>query len=174
MVASLSGLYGPDVYRLALYVLISEEDARDAAADIFSRLFACPSMIPQENFRAWLMRVSYNHCIDILRRKATLKRMLPKIHERMSGTPDPGPEQAALVADEQAEVRRAIAGLPEQERIIVFLRYYQQLSYAEIGEVLGIAEATVGTRLHRAREKLRKRLKQSEGGVISDAVSRSI
>lgn len=120
------------------------------------------------------MRVSYNHCIDILRRKATLKRMLPKIHERMSGTPDPGPEQAALVADEQAQVRRAVAGLSEQDRIIVFLRYYQQLSYNEIGAVLGVAEATVGTRLHRAREKLRHKLKQCGGGVESDALRKSI
>nr|WP_277445126.1 RNA polymerase sigma factor [Pelotomaculum isophthalicicum] len=75
-------------------------------------------------------------------------------------TPPPGPEQTMLDSAEQVSVRRAVAGLPERERAIVFLRYYQGLSYAEIAAVLGIPEPTVGTRLHRAREKLRKKLDQ--------------
>lgn len=172
--ASLSDLYGPDVYRLALYILRLEEEARDAASDIFTRLFASPGIIPQENFRAWLMRVSYNHCRDILRRKATLGHLLPKIYSRMAGATDPGPEQAVVDAAEQAEVRRAIASLPLQERVIVFFRYYQQLSYSEISAVLNIPEATVGTRLHRAREKLRTMLEQGKGGAEHGAVRKSI
>lgn len=166
----LAALYSPQVYRLALYLLHSEEDARDAAADIFVRLYASPQLIPIERFRAWLMRVAYNHCLDILRRRGALNRLLPKIYGAMAGHVEPGPEQAVMEADEQAEVRRAVALLPEQEQVIVVLRYYQQLSYAEISTVLDIPEATVGTRLHRAREKLRKMLAHSKGGGKYNAV----
>lgn len=162
--ADLAALYSPEVYRLALYFLHSEEEARDAAADIFVRLFTSPQIISLDRFRAWLMRVAYNHCLDILRRRRTLNRLLPKIYGTMAEHSEPGPEQALAEADEQEEVRRAVARLPDQDRVIVVLRYYQQLSYSEISDVLDLPEATVGTRLHRAREKLRNMLAHSEGG----------
>lgn len=163
-VSDLAALYGPELYRLALYLLNSEEEARDAAADIFARLLATPGIIPPDRFHAWLMRVAYNHCMDILRRRKTLNRLLPKIYHRMEEHLGPSPEQAAVEADEQAEVRQAVSGLPEQERVMVVLRYYRQMSYSEISYVLGIPEATVGTRLHRAREKLRRML--AENGEV--------
>lgn len=122
-VSDLAALYGPELYRLALYLLNSEEEARDAAADIFARLLATPGIIPLDRFHAWLMRVAYNHCMDILRRRKTLNRLLPKIYHRMEEHLGPSPEQAAVEADEQAEVRQAVSGLPEQERVMVVLRY---------------------------------------------------
>ena len=164
--ADLVNKHSPDVYRLALYLLRSEEEARDAAADIFLKIYTNPGIIPEEHFRTWLMRVSYNHCQDILRKKSSLIRLLPKIYTRLTRSPEPTPEQAALEADEQSGVRQAVARLPVQDRAIVFLRYYQQMSYGEISAVLDIPEATVGTRLHRAREKLRKDLTGNKGGAL--------
>lgn len=164
--ADLVNQYSPEVFRLALYLLRSEEEARDAAADIIVKIYASPGAIPEDHFRPWLMRVSYNHCRDILRRKSSLRRLLPKIYTRLTAPPGPTPEQAALEADTRSEVRQAVAGLPEQDRAIVFLRYYQQMSYGEISRVLDIPEATVGTRLHRAREKLRKELNGFKGGAL--------
>lgn len=164
-VAALATAYGPEVYRLARYLMHSDEDARDAAAEIFVRLYSARDNIPVEGFKPWLMRVTYNYCLDVLRRKNTLRRLLPKIHQHMTRAVSPGPEQAAVEADERAEVRRAVAQLPETERMVVVLRYYHQLSYSEIGLVLDIPEATVGTRLYRAREKLRSMLSWQEGGV---------
>jgi len=157
-VAGIATQYGPDLFRLARCLLNSYEEARDAVADIIARLCADPGIIPSGLSRSWLMRVTYNHCVDLLRRRKTLQRLLPKIYDRTAVRPQPGPEQTALKTAEQVSVRQAVAGLPEQERAIVFLRYYQGLSYAEIAAVLGIPGPTVGTRLHRAREKLRKRL----------------
>ncbi|MHB8156946.1 MAG: RNA polymerase sigma factor [Desulfocucumaceae bacterium] len=167
-VANLIPIYSPEIYRLALYLLQSPEEAMDAASDIFARLYANPGIIPADHFRPWLLKVAYNHCRDILRRRSTLKRLLPKIYHKTLPTSGPTPEQAALEAEEQALVRQAVARLPDQERAMVFLRYYQQLSYAEISGITGIPEATVGTRLHRAREKLRSILTDQKGGAGSD------
>ena len=110
--AELALARGPEVYRLALYLLHSEEEARDAAADIFARLYAAPGLLPRESFRPWLLRVAHNHCLNILRRRKTLARLLPKIYAKMSSGHGPNPEQAAVEADEQAEVRRAAGGGP--------------------------------------------------------------
>ena len=151
--AELALARGPEVYRLALYLLHSEEEARDAAADIFARLYAAPGLLPRESFRPWLLQVAHNHCLNILRRRKTpsRRRWRPTNRPKCGG-------------------RRAVARLPEQERAIVILRFYQRLSYDEISAVLGIPKATVGTRLHRAREKLRKMLAHSEGGTENEAV----
>lgn len=163
-VSALAVAYSPDVYRLARYLLHSEEEAKDAAADVFVRLYTAGEKIPMEGFKPWLMRVAYNYCQDLLRRRSTLSRLLPRIYRRMNEAASPGPEQAALEADEREEVRRAVARLPDVEKAVVVLRYYHQLSYSEIGMVLDIPEATVGTRLYRARDKLRGMLSFCEGG----------
>lgn len=165
--ADLISKYSPDVYRLALYLLHSEEEARDAAADVFVKILGHSGALPgEEHERAWLMKVTYNHCRDILRKKSLFIRLLPKIYSRSAGSPEPTPEQSALEADEQSSVRQAVARLPDRDRAIIFLRYYQQLSYVEISGILDIPEATVGTRLHRARERLRKELASNRGGAL--------
>jgi RNA polymerase sigma-70 factor (ECF subfamily) len=168
--AALAARYGSELYRLARYILRSDEEARDAVADVFARLCTKPQNIPLGGFRTWAVKVTCNHCRDLLRRKGTLTRLLPVIYNRSAERANPTPEQAALAADEQASVRQAVARLPEQERIIVVLRYYHQLSYAEISAVLGIPQATVGTRLHRARERLRQLLGYGRGGREPDAL----
>lgn len=161
--SDLAVLHGPEVYRQARYLLSSVEEARDAAADIFARLLASPGNIPVDSFRPWLMKVVYNHCMDVLRRRKVLNRLLPKIYQIITANPDPTPDEAAVEAGERDEVRRAVALLPEQDRAVVVLRYYQQMSYSEISKILDIPEATVGTRLHRAREKIRRVLAKNEG-----------
>jgi RNA polymerase sigma-70 factor (ECF subfamily) len=164
--AALINKYSPDVYRLALYLLRSEEEARDAAADVFLKIYARPEILPREVTRSWLMKVTNNHCHDVLRKKSLFKRLLPKIYARVTAGPGPTPEQAVLEADEQSGVRQAVARLPDQDRAIIFLRYYQQLSYEEIGAILDMPGATVGTRLHRARERLKKELAGPGGGDL--------
>ncbi|MFZ5644861.1 MAG: RNA polymerase sigma factor [Bacillota bacterium] len=172
--ADLVDTYSQEIYRLALYLLKSQEEAQDAAADIFLKIYSNPTLIPPEKFRPWLMRVTYNHCHDILRRKSTFKRLLPRIYAKATGPPEPTPEQSALEASEKAEVRKAIEKLPEQEKVILFLRYYQELSYEEISNVTDIPPATVGTRLHRTREKLRNYLTPIKGGAGKNELSRNI
>lgn len=173
-VAALATTYGTEVFRLARYLLQNEEDARDAAADVFVRLYSAREKIPLEGFKPWLMRVTYNHCQDVLRRRNTLRRLLPKILQGQRSSVVIGPEQMVVEADERAEVRQAVNELPEIDRMVVVLRYYHQLSYTEISQTLDIPEATVGTRLHRAREKLKSRLAGKKGGGVGCDVPKAI
>ena len=76
--------------------------------------------------------------------------------------PDPRrrPDQAALDAWLGRRLRRALAALPPQARYIILLREIEGLSTREVAELMGISEANVKTRLHRARAMLRERLKE--------------
>ena len=62
------------------------------------------------------------------------------------------------------DVAEALDQLPENDRAILVLRYQEGLDYAAIGEVTGLAEGTVSSRLNRARNRLRQLLKQGYGG----------
>lgn len=77
---------------------------------------------------------------------------------------DEMPEPAFLDGERDPTLAAAVRGLPPQRRMIIFLRYFAGLSYAEIGEVLGIAEGTVAATLSQAHEQLATEL--STTGVI--------
>jgi len=74
----------------------------------------------------------------------------------------PGPERSALQRAQQEVVQRALQRLPVTYRGVTVLRYWYDLSYEEIGQVLGLTEATVKTRLHRARKMLQEALAAEE------------
>ncbi|MEN6389940.1 MAG: sigma-70 family RNA polymerase sigma factor [Syntrophomonas sp.] len=160
---ALSGLaeqYAPQVYRLAFCLLKSEEEARDAAGDVFVKLYESPEKIPVQGFKPWLMKVVYNHCLDLLRRRKTWQGLLPRLLRYSQAGLEPDPAQAAADAEEQIIVRQALLKLPEKERAALVLRYYQDLSYDEISEVLGVAASLVGTWLHRGKARMKEILEQ--------------
>ena len=133
------------VYRLAYVRTGSREDAEDIVQETFLRLVrAEPELKDSAHQRAWLLRVAMN-CVSDLRRSAWRRRTRPL------------EEAGALPAPEEPEggVLEAVLALPERYRTAVHLYYYEELTAAEIAQVLGIREGTVHTRLSRARAMLR-------------------
>lgn len=147
--------YGSAVFKFARYLLASKEDAQDAAADIIVRLYEKQDKIPEQGFYPWLMRVTYNHCQDILRRRQILNRIIPRFYHQQEAC-KPTLDEALRESDQKALVQWALAQLPEKERTALVLRYYHQMDYDEIGAVLDASSSTVGTWLHRGKEKLKK------------------
>lgn len=137
------------VYRVALHRLGNGEDAEDAVQEVFLRLLTAKS-VPEENeaLRRWLIRVTVNYCRDVW--KSPWRRR--RVHvETLPETPD-------FQREEETSLYREVMALPEKYRTVLDLFYYEELSVREIGEVLGIRESLVTTRLSRARQKLRERL----------------
>ena len=137
------------VYRTALHALGSPQDADDAVQEVFLRLFRRGDGFDgEEHLRRWLLRVTVNCCRDTLkspwRKRRTSWEEIPEIpvFDR--------PEQAALY--------REVMALPEKYRTVLNLFYYEELSVREIGELLGVGDSTVTTRLARARKRLKERL----------------
>ena len=143
------------------------DDAVDAAQQGFIQLFrALPTLDLQRPLRPWLWRTIHNRCIDLLRQRRPQERLLPDGDEAgASGPaealpdPDPLPDEIAQRADLQHLLRTAILRLPEAYREVVTLRYVADLTFAEIGTVLGVPENTARIRFHRAKAPLREALR---------------
>ncbi len=155
-------------YLLALQLLGNPEDARDAAQtalmSFFSRL---DRLEPGRPVRPWLLTIVRNASLDLMRRRAVRRSdSLDERHEEF------GAEVIDHHADPEADSRRselrrdmwqALGRLKPKEREILVLRDYQDLSYAEIANVLSIPVGTVMSRLHRARRSLRSQLEADYG-----------
>ena len=139
------------VFRVALHVTGQRQDAEDAVQEVFLRLYTRErDFETPEHLRRWLIRVTVNLCRD------TLKSPWRKRRVDLKQLPEPSFHQV-----EQRELYREVMALPEKYRTVLDLFYCEELSTREIGEVLGIRQSAVTTRLTRAREQLKKRLKEA-------------
>lgn len=151
--AAFERIYRAEYARLiaiAQTYLHDRDAARDAVQETFVRMFRNWAVVRDLDVpAAWARRVLVNLCIDATRRakrEATANRRT----ETMPHTATP-----AVDADSDAErIRRATAGLPDLQRAVVALHYVDELSVAEIAEVLGVHAGTVKTSLFRARRRL--------------------
>jgi len=154
------------VYNLALRAMSNAHEAEDVAQEAFVRAWlALPNFRRQAQFRTWLYRIVTNLCCNRLPR---LRRDLSALSEEdVDEYAAPVDERADPAYDIEADERRAflhqrMAALPESYRLLVSLRYQEELSYDEIADVLGLPLGTVKTGLFRARAQLREALREFE------------
>ncbi len=148
------------VYRLALSVLDDPAEADEAAQDaLVAALRALDSYRGDAAFTTWLYAITMNVCRGHLRRRRARERLHQALQAvfRLRGGPD-DPEDRTVRREADRGLWRAIQALGEKHRLPVILRYYHELSIAEIAQVLGISEGTVHSRLYTARERLKEAL----------------
>ena len=145
------------VYSFALRFSGDESRAADITQDIFVKLYSrIHEFRGDSRFETWLYRVVANACIDEQRRR---RRFLPWLPSFELTLHQPASQEKNAVRDQTAaSVRKAIAKLSPVLRVPVLLRYMEDLSYDEIGEVLNIAPGTVASRLNRAHKILEQKL----------------
>ncbi|WP_298401971.1 sigma-70 family RNA polymerase sigma factor [uncultured Chloroflexus sp.] len=150
------------LYNQAYRMLGDAFEAEDAVQEVFLRAFRhLPSYDPSRRLVTWLLTIGSNYCIDRLRRRRFNWLTLEDVAFWLPST-QPGPERSALQSAQREVVQRALQRLPESYRSVTVLRYWYDLSYDEIGAILGLTEATVKTRLHRARKMLQEALAAEE------------
>lgn len=155
----------PDVRRLCRRML-GEEAAHDASQEVFLRARrGFEAWDPQRPFRPWLLAVTGNYCVDQLRRRNREARLFDAGDLEAGDLLDPGPSplRQALHAEERVRLLEAIDTLPLKYRLPLVLRYFQELDYDGIGEVLGLGRGQVGSLLFRARRRLREALAPGGG-----------
>ena len=148
------------VYRFGLRVCRDGYDADDAVQEAFRKLATRPDVLRDQGALSWLMSVVRHTCIRLLRpfarEKRTLGERIDALDEIPSAALDP---QAALEQWRLVHaVHAAIATLGPLHREVLVLRDLEGLTGAEAARALGLPEATMKTRLHRARAELRERL----------------
>ena len=155
-----------DVWQFAYRMLGNREAAEDVAQETFVRMMSNgKTHLDGAQARRWLFTVARNLCVDKLRRD--LRQAASRNTAGWQG-PALTPAEAQSATERRELVARAVAGLPVHLREAIVLRTYEQMSYAEMGVVLGCPVGTVRSRLARAREQLEKRLKplmENEDGL---------
>jgi len=147
--------YQSSVFNLCYRMLGEARSAEDATQETFLRAFQhFGSYDPERPFKTWLLSIASHHCIDRLRRQhpqwsgVDVDLML---HHPALREPAPGPEMMAIRREESALVQQLLEGLRPHDRCAIILRYWYDLSYLQIADVLGATVAGVKSRLHRAR-----------------------
>jgi len=141
--------------------------AHDVLQQVFLRLYtSLPALVARDSFRFWLFRVVHHCCVDELRRKHRYTLHFSQLENNegeltgLCDIPDPGllPEEVVERRDLQVLLQQAIETLPPKLRSVTILRYSSQLSFPEIGKILGMPQATAKTYFHRAKVLLRKKI----------------
>jgi RNA polymerase sigma-70 factor, ECF subfamily len=150
--------YQSRVYNLALRMLANEQEAQDAAQDAFVQAYTRLASYRSEwRFKTWMMAITSNLCVDRLRRR----RIEPTTFSDHTEDPDaefvshePLPEVAAARHEQQATIRAMLNLLAPEDRGMVVMFYWGDMSYEEIARMTGSTVNAVKSRLFRARRAL--------------------
>ena len=150
------------VYGYALYFLRNPDDAEDITQDVFLKVWQHWDNIDKSRMAAWMMRVTYNQCIDMSRRrKASVNNRTASAEfdfERLSSDPNNciDPEWSLEFSETQKTLLSALGTLPRKTQSMLLLHYFQGLKYETIGEILDTKVSTIKVAIHRGRKMLRQ------------------
>lgn len=153
-----------------LYRLLHDEMlAEDILVDSFLRLYDCRRSYRAEyKVTTWLFTIAHNLAID--RRKQQIRREVihREMRETLSGIVADTVQQELEKSERATLIHDAIRNLPDDQRVVIVLRTYHDLSYREIANIIGASEDTVRVRAHRARQALKDILNEQQEKTLCD------
>ena len=146
---------GP-VYNLCYRMLEEPTEAEDAAQETFMKAYRnLGSYDPKRKFINWILAIASNHCVDRLRKRRLSLISLQEINPwRAPAAEIEAPESSLADLEQEQEIQQMLSELSGTDRAAIVLRYWYDLSYAEIAASLSLTESAVKSRLHRARNQL--------------------
>lgn len=135
-----------------------EEDTHDLLQEIFTRLAREPGLLRgARDERAFLIRLAHNAAIDLMRRRGTRQKYHEQLAEEEPSVfaPATSPDEAAF----RKSLARGLAELPPDQRTVVHLKLWENLTFEQIAEVLEIPQNTAASRYRYGLDKLRERLR---------------
>lgn len=159
-------LFKDKVFYLCYRMLGNRHEAEDIAQEAFVRAYVnIQSFNQNRKFSTWIYRIATNLCIDRIRKKkpdyfldAEVAGTEGLTMYSQIAADGKSPDAEVETLELQETVQEAILRLPDKYRVVIVLRYIDDLSLNEISEVLDLPLGTVKTRIHRGREALRKQL----------------
>ncbi len=141
--------YQAQIAALCYRLLTRSEDVEDAMQATFVRAFrALPRFRGDSSAKTWLYRIAVNECMDLLRKRKSAPDTLAE---------NTLEADSAFGHTEQMAVQDLLARLSPEHRVILALRFWEEMSYEEIAQTLGISLPTVKMRLWRAKREFRRR-----------------
>lgn len=159
--------YKGPIYGLVLRMVRSKEEAEDLVQEAFIKAFnALPTFNEEYAFSTWLYKIAINNCIDYFRKKRLSTFPLDKPIQSKDGEikrefsdSSSSPEHRMLSTEKTNSINHAINSLPEKYRRVIVLRHKEDRSYEEIAVLLDVPLGTVKARIFRAREMLKRKLR---------------
>jgi RNA polymerase sigma-70 factor, ECF subfamily len=147
--------YQTQVFNVCYRLLHERGEAEDLAQEAFMRAFGrLESFDIERPFGPWVRRVAANLCLNHL----SARSVATDLDEEREAANDSSPESAYEESERSTQIRRALASLPPQYRMAIELRHYQDMSYDQIAETMGIPLSDVKSHLFRARKLLAEKL----------------
>jgi len=172
--AELMGRYRDSVYFMLLKMVNNKDDADDLTIEAFGKAFKrLNQYTPNYAFSTWLFKIASNNCIDFIRRKKMVTFSIHKTFENEEGSEmsmdikSEGltPEENFMKKQKNQHMHDIVEKLKPRYRVLVEMRYFDELSYEEIAEKLELPLGTVKAQLFRAREFLANILRNTEGKI---------
>lgn len=166
--------YNQRIYRLARVILRDDAEAEDVMQDAYVRAYEhLYQFAGKAAFSTWLSRIAIHEALARKRRRGRqeeLDAMTMNNGDSMTilKSSAPNPEDGTATAQMRELLQDAIDHLPENYRTVVVMRQVEEMSVAETASSLGVSEAVVKTRLHRAHAMLRKEIYSRANGRASD------
>ncbi len=151
-------LFYKKIYRYCMYNLNNQQQALDICQDTFLKAWkSLPSFsqTPTGTLQAYLFRIAKNLIIDNSRKKKTESL---ELHQNLQT--DSHFEEAIDTKDDIHKLNSAIATLPEKEKQIIILHYFEKLPGAQISKIVGVKEGALRVRTHRIINKLKEKLQK--------------
>jgi RNA polymerase sigma-70 factor (ECF subfamily) len=146
-------------FRAAYLVVRDAGAAEDVAQEGFVRAYrAIRTFRAGDPFRPWVLRIVTNLALNEVRGRRRRTGLLERagMLGRRELESMPAPDAMALASERQRLLWQAIAELPMDDRVVLYLRYFVELPEKELAAVIGTAPGTVKSRLHRSSERLRR------------------
>lgn len=165
--------YERAVYNLTYRMLGDSVEADDAAQEAFLRAYRNLDRYDMDRpFKTWVLSIASHYCIDVIRKRRlswlSLDDLLPG--QMMAAIEHRSIEDLAIDGERERSVQDLLMRLKPDERAILILRYWNDLSYEEIADALRVNVGVVKSRLFRARQALANRIKVADYGLAYAAV----
>lgn len=155
--SSVVAKYSEPLYWKIRHIVLSHDDADDVLQETFVKAWVNLNKYEgKAKFSTWLYRIAVNEAIDFLRRSRNATAL---------DSPEAGNVVRQLMADDyfdgdeaQARLQAAIASLPEVQRAVFTMRYYDEMKYSEMSKILGTSEGALKASYHIAVKKIKERL----------------
>jgi RNA polymerase sigma-70 factor (ECF subfamily) len=149
-------LYGPQLSRFTRKMIESQETVDDLTQEIWVAIFrGLPGLREADKFRAWAFRIARDRIYRHYRRRKI--RILPLGDDELEALPDDGEPSLIL---EAGELQQSLDLIPPDQREVLVLRFFEDMSYEEIARVTGCTLGTVRSRIHYAKRALKNALER--------------
>lgn len=146
--------YGGKVFAKCISMLGDEALAHDAVQDIFVKVYLNLSRFNEKSsFSTWLYSITYNFCIDVIRKKKKIPVLLADDVSRIGDEAEVDIPDSVLLEMKHDRLEKVLAELPEGDRIILLMKYMDDMSIKDIADFFQKTESAIKMQIMRAKQK---------------------